>query len=84
MDDGEEAEGLVLEGFRWCRSARATVSWGRDFDDPACSVEVRAPDVPFEVLRGWGSTFVEAYHSCREKHEQRRRAPCATLRSRVH
>lgn len=67
----DSVDGSVVEGFRWCRSVGATVRWGRDEHEPPCVVEVMAPGRSWELVRGVGASFEEAYHACKVEHAKR-------------
>lgn len=62
----------VLDGVRWCHEHGATVRWRTEAataDDAACVVEVLAPGTDWNLLRGCGVGFLEAYAAVREKHD---------------
>lgn len=66
--DREREVAAVLDAVAWCEMHRAAVSWTGDYDR-GCRVEVLAPGSHWQVLRGQGATFPEAYRSCREQFE---------------
>lgn len=71
--DVETNERAILEGIRWCHDQGATVRWRAgtppERSHPACVVEVVAPGTTWNLLRGCGSGFYEAYTEARDKHE---------------
>lgn len=69
---GASQDRAVLDGIRWCHEHGATVRWcagPAEVIDAACVVEVLAPGTNWNLLRGSGPGFFEAYSDARGKHE---------------
>lgn len=65
-------ERAALDGLRWCHEHGATVRWSvevAEVGEPACVVEVVAPGTDWNLLRGSGDGFLEAYLDARAKHD---------------
>lgn len=76
-------ERAIMDGLRWCQERGATVRWNadaREGGEPACVVEVVAPGTDWNLLRGRGAGFLEAYADARARHEAWAQEVAARLR----